>query len=68
MAKFSKSLSFKGISIDYEKDLITEITKDDTKYYKLSEILNDWAGIEGISLTLKKEDELDSNFDGEEDE
>jgi hypothetical protein len=63
MAKFSKSISFKNCSIDADKDLITEVLKDETKFYKLSKVIADWKGIEGINITFKKDDELESEDD-----
>lgn len=72
MAKFSKSISFKSACIDYESDMIIETLKDETKTYKLSKILREWNGVDGINITFKKDDELDSdNVDeesGEDDE
>jgi hypothetical protein len=63
MAKFSKSVSFKNCSIDAEKDLITEVLKDETKFYKLSKVIADWQGIEGLNISIKKDDELESEDD-----
>lgn len=60
MAKMSKSLCFKNAVIDYENDIIMEISKDDTKSYVLSKILKEWDKIEGLNLTFKKDDELAS--------
>jgi hypothetical protein len=70
MAKFSKSISFKNCSIDAEKDLITEVLKDETKFYKLSKVIADWQGIEGLNISIKKDDELESEDDttGEDEE
>lgn len=73
MAKFSKSISFKNACIDYESDMIIETLKYETKTYKLSKILQEWNGVEGINITFKKDDEFDSedvdsdNSDREED-
>ena len=68
MAKFSKSISFKNACIDYEGDMIVETLKDETKTYKLSKILQEWNGVDGINITFKKDDELDSDkVDGEND-
>jgi len=63
MAKFSQSVSFKNCSIDAEKDLITEVLKDETKFYKLSKVIADWQGIEGLNISIKKDDELESEDD-----
>lgn len=58
MAKVSKSASFKGAVINKEDMTITEYTKDDSKVYSLEKLLADWDGIEGISLTIKQDDEI----------
>jgi len=62
------SLSFKNAEIDYEKDLIIETSKDETKTYKLSSIIESWNHISGLTISFKKDDELDSDkVDGEND-
>lgn len=58
MAKISKQINFRNCTINFDDQTIVEITKDETKVYKLDSILKDWDGIEGISFTLKQEDEL----------
>lgn len=58
MAKVSKSASFKNAVINKEEMTITEYTKDDTKVYNLGKLLEEWDGIECISLTIKQDDEL----------
>lgn len=60
MAKVSKSMSFKNAVIDLENNTITEFTKDDTKVYGLRDVLKTWNGIEGISVSIKQEDEMPS--------
>lgn len=60
MAKVSKSMSFKNAVIDLENNTITEFTKDDTKVYGLRDVLKTWDGIEGISVSIKQEDEMPS--------
>lgn len=58
MAKFTKSTAFKNAVIDVTEGTITEFTKDDTKVYSLKKFLKDWDGIEGISITVKQDDEI----------
>jgi len=41
--------------------MIIETLKDETKTYKLSKILREWNGVDGINITFKKDDELDSD-------
>lgn len=55
MAKASKSIAFKNATIDKSEMTITEITKDDTKVYSLDKLIEDWDGIEGISIVMKKD-------------
>ena len=59
MAKVSKSVSFKGAMIDLEEMKIYETTKDETFEYDLNSILQDWNGVEGISLSIKKDSDID---------
>lgn len=53
-------MSFKNAVIDLENNTITEFTKDDTKVYGLRDVLKTWDGIEGISVSIKQEDEMPS--------
>lgn len=58
MAKASKSIAFKNAVIDKAEGTITEFTKDDTKVYSLDKVIEEWDGIEGISLTIKQDDDV----------
>lgn len=60
MAKISKSVSFKNatISISSEEMTITEYTKDDSKTYNLEKILKEWNQVDGISLTIKQDNDI----------
>lgn len=58
MAKASKSIAFKNAVIDKAEGTITEFTKDDTKVYSIEKLLEDWDHIEGISLTIKQDDDV----------
>ena len=55
MAKASKSIAFKNAVIDKSEGTITEFTKDDTKVYSIEKLLEEWDGIEGISIVMKKD-------------
>ena len=58
------SISFKNATIDYNKDLITELpNKDVVNFYKLSDILKQWDNIEGVNISFKKDDEIASTDD-----
>lgn len=58
MAKASKSVSFKNATINKEDMTITEFTKDDSKTYSLEKIIADWDGIDGVSLTIKQDNDI----------
>ena len=58
MAKASKSIAFKNAVIDKAEGTITEFTKDDTKVYSIEKLLEDWDQIEGVSLTIKQDDDV----------
>lgn len=60
MAKISKSMIFKNAIIDENDMTITEITKDSTNVYSLQNLLHEWHGIEGVSLTIKQDNEIPS--------
>ena len=64
MAKASKSIAFKNAVIDKAEGTITEFTKDDTKVYSLDKLIEDWDGIEGISLTIKQDDDVPADEQG----
>lgn len=54
MAQAKKAVAFKNAVIDVKDGTITEYNKDDTKVYKLEDVLADWDGVEGVSLTIQQ--------------
>ena len=62
MAKETKSIGFSKatISIEDGQFIITEYLKDETKTYNLTEKLQEWENIEGITLSIKKDSEVPS--------
>lgn len=60
MAKESKSIGFSKacISLEDGQFIITETTKDNTNVYNLTQKLEEWVGVEGITLTIKKDSEI----------
>ena len=58
MAKASKSIAFKNAVIDKDEMTITEFSKEDTKVYSLNKVIENWDGIEGITLTIKQDDDI----------
>ncbi len=63
MAKQSKSISFKNATISIADGTITEILRDESKTYLIDKLLRDWDNIEGVSLTIKLDEEAPA--DGE---
>lgn len=63
MAKVTKSASFTKAVINKDDMTITEIAKDETRVYSLEKLIEDWNGVEGISLTIKQDDDIPA--DGE---
>ena len=52
----SRSVSFSKAILSKEdgKYIITEIGKDDSREYNLSEILDNWLEIEDVKITISK--------------
>ncbi|MFM6975611.1 MAG: YonK family protein [Sphingobacteriaceae bacterium] len=66
MAKLTSSESFKNATIDTNDGTITEYLKDDTRVYKLTDILSQWNLIDGLSITIKQDKDLPASEDSEE--
>ena len=58
MAQAKKAVAFKNAVIDVKDGTITEFIKDETNVYKLDDILAEWDGVEGISLTIQQSYDL----------
>ena len=58
MAKRKLSVSFSKSVIDTNNMTITEINKDDMQTFSLLDILNQFAGIEGVSLTISSDESI----------
>lgn len=58
MAQAKKAVAFKNAVIDVKDGTITEFTKDETNVYKLDDILAEWDGVKGISLTIQQSYDL----------
>lgn len=56
--KKSSSCSFKNCTIDIEKMTVTEYTKDDQYVFDLNKVLSEWSGIDGLSISIKKDEEI----------
>ena len=52
----SRSVSFSKAILSKEngKYIITEVGKDDSKEYNLSEVLDNWLEIEDVKITISK--------------
>ena len=46
---------FRNAVIDAENLTITETNKDEQYVFDLQKVLSDWSGIDGVSLTIKKD-------------
>lgn len=60
MAKSNRTVTYAKAVIDKENGTITEHLKDGDYVYYIENILTAWNGIEGISITIKKDEELPS--------
>lgn len=52
------STTFTNAIINIEDMTITEYTKDDKYVFDLNKILEDWNNIDGLTLSIKKEDKI----------
>lgn len=66
MAKVSNSVSFKNCEI--KNGYIEEVTKDETFYYSLKKIIDQWSNIPGLSITIKYDDDLPEMMNDEEED
>ena len=60
MAKTTKTTTFSKAVINTDDMTITEHIKDETKVYSIEKLLSEWNGVEGISLTIKQDNDLPS--------
>lgn len=58
MAKVTRTASFTKAVINKEDMTITEYSKDETRVYSLEKLIEDWDGVEGISLTIKQDNDI----------
>ena len=64
MASRNNSESYKKAMIDFENMEITEYLKDEILTYDLNTILKRWSGIEGITLTIKTDEDITPDKEG----
>lgn len=64
MAKRNQTESYKKAMIDYENMEITEYEKDSINTYSIHTILKRWNGVEGITLTIKTDEEIQPDKEG----
>lgn len=60
MAKSNKTVTYSKAVIDKATGTITEKLKDYDNVYYIENILDAWDGVEGVSITIKKDEELPS--------
>ena len=55
--KENKTISFSKAILSKEDDkyIITEVGKDDSREYDLSEVLDSWLEIENIKITISRD-------------
>lgn len=58
--KLSKSVRLKNATIDLDNGTVTESSKDDVKVYRLANILKEWNNVDGVSITITKDDDVPS--------
>lgn len=56
--KRTKSISLKNATINLGDETVTEYTKDETRTYNIRKILKDWDQVDGVSITIKQDDEV----------
>lgn len=64
MASRNNSESYKKAMIDFENMEITEYDKNEIRTYNLNTILKRWNGIEGITLTIKTDEDITPDKEG----
>ena len=55
MAKTTNTVIFQNAVIDLKDRTITEFKKDSTESHSLDEVLREWDGIGGITLSIKRD-------------
>ena len=60
MAKSNRTVSYAKAVINKEKGTITEHLKDGDNVYYIDNILSQWDGVDGVTITIKKDEELPS--------
>ena len=61
MAKIARSYSFSNATISREDDgtyVLTEFTKDDSKDFNFTQVLDDLLGLDGLSIVIKQSVDL----------
>lgn len=65
MARRNQAETYKKAMIDYKNMEIVEIDKDELiRTYDIHKILQRWDGIEGITLTIKTDEEIQPDKEG----
>lgn len=65
MARRNQAETYKKAMIDYKNMEIVEIDKDELiRTYDIHKILQRWDGIEGITLTIKTDEEIQHDKEG----
>ena len=63
LAKQSKGFKATNARIDWENKKLVETTKDGVKVYLLDNIFNSWHDVEGVSLSISLNKDIEPDED-----
>jgi len=63
LAKQSKGFKATNAQIDWENKKLVETTKDGFNVYSLDNIFSEWHGIEGVSLSINLNKDIEPDED-----
>ena len=64
MAKKTKSITFSNAQIDLRDMSISELKKDEVVISSLDDLLKEWDLVEGITLIIKKDEQVGGKDSG----
>lgn len=65
MAKKTMGIIFKNVTIDTSDMTFTEVSKDDVQVHDIMTLLNEYNGVEGLTISFKQD--CDTVFEVNED-
>lgn len=57
----TKKVVYKNATISVKDNEIREIDKNEERSFQLNEVLKEWDGVEGITLTINLNNNVDEN-------